>query len=135
MKRTLIVDDQPDILEALRLILESDGYEVQSAQSGKCAWDRLCREGFDLMVTDFDMPEMKGDELARRTKERWPKTPVLMLSGSAETLRGSDRKLHGVDALVSKPFLLEEFRDQVARLIERGPRTPDESAEQAFPIE
>lgn len=125
MKRILLVDDQPGILQTLRIILDADGYEVETARSGREACAILNQECFDLAVTDFDMPEMKGDELARQIKERWPETPVVMLSGSAELLRASGRELPGVDALISKSFELTEFRLEIVRLLEEVSHSPN----------
>src|SRR5580704_10051735 len=110
MKRILLVDDEPGILQTLRIILTADAYEVETVWSSKEAWGILNRDGFDLVVTDFNMPGMKGDELARLIKERWPQTAVVVLSGSAEILRHSGKALPGVDALIGKPFSLTEFR-------------------------
>lgn len=117
MKRILLVDDEPGILQTLRIVLTADGYAVETAWSSKEAWGLLNQGDFDLVVTDFNMPGMKGDELARLIKERWPKTPVVMLSGSAEILRALGTPLPGVDALIGKPFNMIEFRGEIARLL------------------
>ena len=117
MKRMLLVDDEPAILQTLRIILTSDGHEVKTAWSSKEALDIVTQERFDVVVTDFNMPGMKGDELALLIKEQRPGTPVLMLSGSAEILRASGRTLPGVDVLMGKPFSMTEFRREVARLL------------------
>ena len=117
MKRMLLVDDEPAILHTLRIILTSDGHEVETAWSSKEALDIVTQERFDVVVTDFNMPGMKGDELALLIKEQRPGTPVLMLSGSAEILRASGRTLPGVDVLMGKPFSMTEFRREVARLL------------------
>jgi DNA-binding NtrC family response regulator len=118
MKRILLVDDEPGILQTLRIILTADKYAVQTARNSKEAWGVLNRHGFDLVVTDFNMPGTKGDELARLIKQRWPKTAVVVLSGSAEILRHSGRALPGVDALIGKPFNLTGFRREIARLLQ-----------------
>jgi DNA-binding NtrC family response regulator len=118
MKRILLVDDEPGILQTLRIILTADGYEVETAWSSKEARSILNQESFDVVVTDFNLPGMKGDELAGLIKERWPHTAVMMLSGSAEILLASGRALPGVDALMGKPFNLTEFREKIARLLE-----------------
>ena len=117
MKRILLVDDEPAVLQSLRILLASAGYEVETAWSSKEAWDLLNQSGFDLVVTDFNMPGMKGDELAARSKEHWPEIPVVMLTGSAEILQASGRALPGVDVLLGKPFDLTEFRREIARLL------------------
>lgn len=119
MKRILLVDDEPGILQTLRIILTADGYEIETAWSSKEAWGLLNHESFDLVVTDFNMAGMKGDELARLIKEQSPDTAVVMLSGSAEILQASGRALPGVDALISKPFNTTEFRREIARLLSK----------------
>ena len=116
-KRILLVDDEPEILQTLRIILAAEGYSVETAWSSKEALALATLERFDLVVTDFNMPEMKGDELALRIKEQRPATPVVMLTGSAEILRSSGRKLPGVDLLMGKPFNLAELRTEIAQLI------------------
>ena len=120
MKRILLVDDKPGILQALRIILTADGHEVETAWSSKEAWGIVNQERFDLVVTDFNMSGMKGDELARLIKEGWPETPVVMLSGSAEILRASGRALPGVDVLMGKPFNMTEFRREIVRLLAKN---------------
>jgi DNA-binding NtrC family response regulator len=132
MKRILLVDDEPGILQALRIILTGKGYEVETAWSTKEAWGILDQDNFDLVVTDFNMPGMKGDELARLIKERWPKFPVVMLSGSVEILRASGRALPGVDALIGKPFNMIEFCGEIARLLEEASAFANRGSEAAW---
>jgi DNA-binding NtrC family response regulator len=117
MKRILLVDDESGILQSLRIILAADGYIVQTAWSSKEALGIIKNDRFDLVVTDFNMPGIKGDELALLIKEQWPGTPVVMLSGSADILRDSGRALPGVDILISKPFDTTEFRHEIVRLL------------------
>jgi two-component system, cell cycle sensor histidine kinase and response regulator CckA len=117
MKRILLVDDESGILQSLRIILAADGYVVQTAWSSKEALGIIKNDRFDLVVTDFNMPGIKGDELALLIKEQWPGTPVVMLSGSADILRDSGRALPGVDILMGKPFDTTEFRSAIVRLL------------------
>ena len=72
---------------------------------------------FDLVITDFAMPNMKGDELAAAIKARAPKQPVVMITAYAEMLQSSGNPLTGVDCVISKPFLLENLRDAIAKVI------------------
>ena len=117
MKRILLVDDEPALLQILRIMLTTEGYAVETAWSSQEAWGLLNQSDYDLVVTDFNMPGMKGDELARLIKERWPGFPVVMLSGSAEILRASGRPLTGVDVLIGKPFNMTELRQEIAQLL------------------
>ena len=72
---------------------------------------------FDLVITDFAMPGMKGDELAAAIKARSPRQPVVMITAYAEMLQSSGKKLPGVDFLVSKPFLLEHLREAISTVL------------------
>ncbi len=130
MKQILLVDDEPAILQTLRIILTAEGYGVETAWSSKEAWDLMNLRASDLVVTDFNMPGMKGDELAVLIKDRWPEIPVVMLTASAEIMRASGRALPGVDTLLGKPFDLKEFRDEIARLLERTAAAPDLAGEE-----
>jgi CheY-like chemotaxis protein len=71
---------------------------------------------FDLIITDFEMPVMKGDELAAAIKARSPNQPVVMITAYAEMLQASGNRLTGVDLVISKPFLLENLREAVAKV-------------------
>ena len=117
MKRILLVDDELTILQVLRTILTSDGHSVETAWSSPEALREVERQHFDLVITDFNLSDMKGDELAVRIKEKRPGTPVLMLTGSADILKASGRSMPGVDVLMSKPWNLAELRHEVAGLL------------------
>ena len=80
----------------------------------------LNEEPYDLVVTDFTMSGMKGDELARTIHQRWPNIPIIMLTGSADAIRSSGIPLTGVDVLLSKPFAMEEFRKTIAMVLAGG---------------
>ena len=119
-QRILVVDDEPSLCQTLRLILTCAGYKVETAWSGKEALTILREERYDLVVTDFSMSGMKGDELAKTIRERWPNISVIMLTGSAEEIRASGIPLLGVDVLISKPFAMEEFRKTVSMVLGGG---------------
>lgn len=120
LKRILLIDDEPGILQLLRTILTDEGYSVETAWTSKEALERASSERFDLVVTDFNMPEMKGDELALNLKSRWPGLPVVMLTGSAGVLRALGRVMPGVDLLVDKPFNVIQFCEHLAMLLDRS---------------
>ena len=78
------MDDEPFVCEAVKLMLAFDGHRVETARSGKDALAILAKSNFDLVITDFSMPEMKGDELAATIKARFPGQPVVMITAYAE---------------------------------------------------
>jgi len=110
--KMLVVDDEPDVCDCIRLLLTYEGHEVISANSGKAALAEFENGKFDVVVTDYFMPGMKGDELAAVIKLRSPGQPVMMISGFAP-----DRdRLSAVDFLLSKPFGLEDLREAISRI-------------------
>lgn len=114
-KRILVVDDEPFVCDAVKMMLEFDGHKVQTASSAKAALESFSPEKFDLVITDYAMPLMKGDELAQRIRERAPGQPVVLITAYAEMLQASQSPLAGVDSVVSKPFLLEDLRAAISK--------------------
>ena len=113
-KRILLVDDQQSVREAISLLLSLDEHTVIEAGNGVEALDVFGREQFDLVITDFEMPNMKGNELARRIKQLSPAQPIVMITAYAERLGDSSNP---VDALLNKPFQLEDLRRAMAELL------------------
>jgi CheY-like chemotaxis protein len=103
--KILMVDDEPLVCESMRMMLEIDGHEVAEAYSGPEALDKLNRSRFDLVFTDFYMPGMKGDQLAREVTDRSTKTPVIMLTGFPPTPPPRE-----VARVMLKPFDLTSLR-------------------------
>ena len=116
-KKILVVDDEPFVCDAVKMMLTFDGHEVQTANSGKDALAILQNSQFDLVITDFAMPAMKGDELACAIKARTPSQPVIMITAYAEMLQASGNPLSGVDRLISKPFLLDDLREAISQVL------------------
>jgi CheY-like chemotaxis protein len=84
------------------------------------ALELIGRNGYDLVITDFEMPGMKGDELAATIKIRIPSIPVIMITAYAEMFEGGKRPLPGVDSLLSKPFPLSGLRSAIAKAFQGG---------------
>ncbi len=115
-RRILVVDDEPLVCDAVKMMLDFDGHVVKTARSGRDALAMLEKDQFDVVITDFEMPGMKGDELAVAIKARAPKQAVVMITAYAEMLKASGNPLTGVDHVVSKPFLLENLREAIAKV-------------------
>jgi len=121
-RRILVVDDEPFVCDALKMMLNFDGHVVETAGSGPEALDRFENGKFDLVITDFSMSPMKGDELAAAIKARSPKQPIVMITAYAEMLQSSGNLLPGIDFVISKPFLLENLREAIAKVAPKNAR-------------
>src|ERR1035437_156265 len=117
-KRILLAEDQQDVRELTKLLLDMDEHIVTEAVNGKEALDLFAPDRFDLVITDYLMPLMRGDELARSIKRLAPSEPVLMITGSAAELGNIQTS---ADAVLNKPFRLEELRQAVAQLLAPEP--------------
>ena len=116
-KRVLVVDDEPFVCDAVKMMLAFDGHDVVTTNDAKEALGIFEKDKFDLVITDYAMPGMKGDELAAAIKAKSPQQPVVMITAYAEMLQSSGKKLTGVDFLVSKPFLLEHLREAISTVL------------------
>lgn len=126
--RILVVDDERLVRESVNMLLSIDGHHVETATDGEDALGKLSAENFDAVITDFEMPKMKGDNLAVAIKARWPELPVILLSAYGEIFKAEGKRLPGVDLILSKPFLLETLRQALATVLgttegEAGPIT------------
>jgi CheY-like chemotaxis protein len=113
-KRILLVDDEPSVRETLRMLLKFDGHSVTEANDGVEALDLFSKAQFDLVATDFEMPVMKGNELAVRIKKLAPKQPILMITGCGKELGDSENP---VDGILNKPFTMDNLRGAIAKLL------------------
>ncbi|NVJ06075.1 response regulator [Myxococcus sp. AM001] len=112
----LVVDDDPDILEALSEILEAEGFEIRRARNGKEALDRLEPEPPNLILLDLMMPVMDGWEFAQRMRQLPPEVariPLIVLSADRNV--GSKASDIGAVGHLAKPFELNDLLDMVRR--------------------
>ena len=112
-RHILVVDDEPYVCDAVRMMLAFDGHQVETAASGKEALTLFAKGKYDLVITDYAMPAMKGDELAITIKSIAPEQPIVLITAYAEMLKSNETPLAGVDFIVSKPFLLENLREAI----------------------
>jgi two-component system capsular synthesis sensor histidine kinase RcsC len=114
-RHILVVDDEPLVRQTVQMLLEEDGYVVDEAESGPQALAMFEPGKFDMIFTDYFMPDMKGDQLAAAIKKRSPKQPVVMITAFPEKLTSSDCPLGGIDSFICKPFELETLRSAITR--------------------
>ena len=115
--RILVVDDDPIVCASIQIILSVDNYASDVASNGEQALLKHRQNQYDLVITDFAMPGMKGDELATSLKEQFPRTPMILLSGAPPRDRPP-----GVDVTLLKPCSPSILLQSVGRLLMRQPR-------------
>jgi CheY-like chemotaxis protein len=115
-KRILLVDDEPSVSRAIKMLLEHEGFSVQIVNNGEAALALYAQERFDLVITDFSMPGMNGGELARRIKNIRPDQPIILATASIYKLDAANHPGRVVDWVLDKPFGLQELREAIAHL-------------------
>jgi len=116
----LILDDEPIVCKRLRPAFQKAGYEVETFTDSASAMARIEAKQFDIVITDLKMQGTDGMQLLSRTKEIWPDTKVIVITGFAtsETAKESMRK--GAFDFIAKPFKLNDILDTVRRLMAAG---------------
>jgi CheY-like chemotaxis protein len=115
-RRILVVDDEPFVCDAVKMMLHFDGHLVDTASNPEDALALFEPGKYDLVITDYAMPTMRGDVFAASIKKRSPTQPVVMITAYAEMLQAGGGTLQGVDLVISKPFLLENLREAIAKV-------------------
>ena len=113
-KRILLVDDEEPLRGLVRMMLELDGHQVTEASNGAEALSLFTIGEFDLVITDFEMPAMKGNELAVGIKLLAPLLPVLMITASERARANAENP---VDLLLHKPITVLDLRSAVGKLL------------------
>jgi CheY-like chemotaxis protein len=119
-RRLLVVDDDPTIREMLEMVLDSEGYEVVTAQHGKAAFALLDQVRPHVILLDMKMPVMDGwGFLAAYRRRPGPKVPVVVLTAAQDDSRRAGEV--GADAYVAKPFAIDDLINALNRCIAAGP--------------
>lgn len=116
-KKVLVVDDEPDTLELVKLVLESGGFEVILANNGMEALVQIEKTKPDIVLLDIMMPDMDGWDVFRKIKERNSEIPIAILTAKAQNID----KLLGLHVLkaddyITKPFGKNELIGKVKKL-------------------
>ena len=126
--KILVVDDERAVRESLRRALELEGYEIELAEDGKQALERLeAPPEPDAMVLDVLMPGVDGLEVSRALRRKGSRLPILMLTARTQVEDRVEGLDAGADDYLTKPFALEELLARVRALLRR---TSDGSGEQ-----
>jgi CheY-like chemotaxis protein len=113
----LVVDDEPTVCKAIQMMLRYHGHDVQIANNGAAALELFETGQFDLIITDYLMPEMKGDQLVTLMKASRPGQRIIMVTAFAEDFLAYGKPTGGVDMVLNKPFSLEELRAAISQVM------------------
>lgn len=125
MLRVLLVEDEENIRETVKLNLEIEGYEVVTAADGRKALKHSQEQHFDVMIVDVMLPEVNGFQVVEQIRLSDRETPIIFLTAkdqAADRIQGLKK---GADDYLTKPFVFEELMLRVRRLIERTSKNPE----------
>jgi PAS domain S-box-containing protein len=119
-ERVLLIDDERDVAETIRLILEGLGYHVTAKTSGPEALEAFLDgpEDFDLVITDQTMPQITGVELARKMLSIRPDLPVLLCTGFSQAVDTAEAHATGIRECLMKPVIRRDMALAIRRALE-----------------
>jgi DNA-binding NtrC family response regulator len=130
--RILLTEDDDSVRAFVSRALELDGHKVETACNGVEAMEQLteCDGGFDLLVTDVKMPIMDGIALAHEASGKWPRMPILLMTGFADQRERALDLAEVIRDVVTKPFTLQQIREAVtdAASVETKPHQEEKAA-------
>ena len=118
MTRVLVVDDEPQILRALRINLRVREYQVDVAATGTEALEMAARHPPDLVILDLGLPDLDGVEVIEGLRG-WTKAPIIVLSGRADSTDKVEALDAGADDYITKPFGVEELLARMRAAVRR----------------
>jgi len=121
-KRVLLVDNERLVREMIRLLMGKIGFSVVEANNGAEALALFARERVDLVVTDYEMPFLKGNELAAKIRQMAPRQPILMITGFDHNAG----PCNPVNAVIEKPLTFERLREMMDWVLNGGGENPAE---------
>lgn len=120
-KKLLCIEDDVEMIDLMRLILERKGYDFVGAEGGQQGWELICQERPDLILLDLMMPGMNGWEVYRQLKAdaELEDTPVIIVTAKAQSIdKLLGLKIAGVDDYITKPFSPSELLARIQRALD-----------------
>jgi DNA-binding NtrC family response regulator len=117
--RILVVDDEMIVCESCKRILEEEGYEVETALSGKEAFEKMKANPFDIVITDLKMPGVDGMEVLRTFRKEYPDSIIIMITGFSAVETAVEAMKSGAFDYIPKPFTPDEVAIVVKKAIEK----------------
>ena len=120
----LVVDDERTVCNSCKKILTREGYNVDVALSGEEALSKVKGNEFDVLITDWKMPQIDGIEVAKRIKKENPNIAVVMITGYPSVETSIQALRSGISDYVPKPFTPTELSDAMIRALAKGQAVP-----------
>lgn len=118
MRKILVVDDENIIRESLVFILRKENFDVDEAANGREALEKIMSINYDLLITDIEMPEMKGIELLEKVRQLSPNTFVILITAYASIDTAINSFRRGASDYILKPLEFEELLHRIRRIFE-----------------
>jgi DNA-binding NtrC family response regulator len=109
LQKILIIDDDTYILNSFTKVLTKKGFEVETAETGKQALDKIKQNSFDVALIDVCLPDMEGTELLSKVKKELEKTVKIMLTGHPSVKTSEKATFEGADTYIVKPIKMDEL--------------------------
>lgn len=120
MKSILVIEDDPSLLELLKIHLDNMHYQLSTAQDGRTGLEKIRNKGYDLIILDLMLPQIDGLEVCKQIRAEGINTPVLMLTAKGEEVDKIVGLEMGADDYVVKPFSIRELMARVKAQLRRG---------------
>jgi two-component system response regulator FixJ len=115
-----VVDDDFGVLNSLRFVLETDGFDVGAFKSGSALLDAVTSSGADCFVIDYKMPNMSGIDLAKRLRNRGINAPIVLITGYPDDDILAKATAAGIHHVLLKPHVEESLATHVRGAIREG---------------
>jgi DNA-binding NtrC family response regulator len=117
--KALVIDDDKVTLELLTFQLESEGFEVTTAESGEVGLEQIKQNDFDVILTDLHLPDVSGIGLVKSSKELAPQTEIIMITGDGSNDRAIEATKAGAFWYLEKPLDFDELFELIGKAVER----------------
>ncbi|MEP6945672.1 MAG: response regulator transcription factor [Acidobacteriota bacterium] len=130
--RILLIEDEEGLIVTLTDRLQSEGFDLTSANDGRKGYELAVKGNFDLIILDVMLPNKNGYDVCRDLRQRGVNTPVLMLTAKGETIDKVLGLKLGADDYLTKPFEVIELLARVEALLRRSPNHTNRATAEAF---
>jgi len=119
-RSVLLIDDQADLLQVVRTILEGRGYDVDTAKNGREGVAAAMAQRYSVILTDLGMPDISGWEVAARIREKYTEVPIILMTGWASDIPPERLKENKIQALLPKPFRSDHLLAMIQQILEKA---------------